>query len=43
MVIAHAKDAYRGGNLAFAQSIFTDYLNVLSQYGSPLPEFALAF
>jgi hypothetical protein len=38
-VIAYARDAYRGGNLDFAKGVFTDYLNVRSQYGTPPPEF----
>jgi hypothetical protein len=29
MVVAHAKDAYRGGNIAYARSIFEDYFSQL--------------
>jgi len=41
-VIAHAKDAYRNGNLDFAKSVFDDYLGVLAQT-NPSREFAASF
>ena len=42
-VISQAKDAYRGGNFAYAQSIFSDYLDLLNNYGVPPSAFALPF
>lgn len=44
MVLAHAKDAYIGGNLDYAKLVFTDYLDLVNNYGDiPDPTAALQF
>jgi hypothetical protein len=43
MVITHAKDAYRNGNLEYAKGVFEDYSAVLKEYGTFPVEFAPYF
>ena len=43
MVIAHAKDTYRAGNLSAAQSVLQDYSTLLDQFTAFPSDFALDF
>jgi len=43
MVVAHAKDTYRGGNMDEARRVLQDYADLLDANQNPPPEFAFAF
>ncbi len=43
MVVGHAKDTYRGGNLDEARRVLQDYADILDAYRTPPQEHAFSF